>query len=243
MILSHLPITTLTKLVAVSRHFQDAVEPALKIQLHAMFQRNDIKLMLLCASPDSVQSRVRCRLLRTPGLDTADHKLAPRATAMYSIYHPEALSPESTPLRSAVGNVILLVGGDDLVRAHVNEAEYKGFSTRQVTMEDYESFVQLRVKLNLVIASKEYFIAPAFVIHDAMIRINRAWLEGNTEEVIWMSSDESVGLRMRALEKQATEDEAKSFDLEIQGMCFHLLQRPIRVNSIRAACSFGIVAP
>lgn len=156
---------------------------------------------------------------------------------------PRHFRQRAPPLRSTVGSVILLVGGDDLVRAHVNEAEYKGFSTRQVTMEDYESFVQLRVKLNLVIASKEYFIAPAFVIHDAMIRINRAWLEGNTEEVIWMSSDESVGLRMRALEKQATEDEAKSFDLEIQGMCFHLLQRPIRVNSIRAACSFGIVAP
>lgn len=243
MILSHLPITTLTKLVAVSRHFQDAVEPALKSQLQAMIQRNDIKLMLLCASPDSAQSRVRCRLLRTPGLDAADDGLAPRTTAMYSIYHPEALSPESTPLGSTVGSVILLVGGDDLVRAHINEAGCKGFSTRQVTLEDYESFVQLRVKLNLVIAAKEYFIAPAFVIHDAMIRIDRAWLEGNTEDVVWMRSDESVGLRMRALEKQATVGEAKTFDLEIQGMCFHLPQRPITANSTRVACSFGIVTP
>jgi hypothetical protein len=33
-----------------------------------------------------------------------------------------------------------------------------------------------------------------------------------------MNSEKSVGLRMRAVEKAATEDEAKSFDLEIQGI-------------------------
>ncbi|KAJ5407841.1 hypothetical protein N7509_001724 [Penicillium cosmopolitanum] len=181
-----------------------------------MVQRSDIRLMLLCACPDSVQSRVRCQLLQTPGLDTIDEDSAPRTTALHSIYRPEALPPNSAPAGPPVGNIILLCGGDDLIRAHMGETGCKGFATRQVTLEDYESFIQLRVKLNLIIAAQEYFIAPAFVVHDGMIRIDRAWLERNTEEIIWMNSEKSVGLRMRAVEKEATEDEAKSFDLEIQ---------------------------
>lgn len=209
--------------MTVSRHFQDAVEPTLKSQLRSMVQRSDIRLMLLCACPDSVQSRVRCQLLQTPGLDTIDEDSAPRTTALHSIYRPEALPPNSAPAGPPVGNIILLCGGDDLIRAHMGETGCKGFATRQVTLEDYESFIQLRVKLNLIIAAQEYFIAPAFVVHDGMIRIDRAWLERNTEEIIWMNSEKSVGLRMRAVEKEATEDEAKSFDLEIQGTCRWLI--------------------
>ncbi|KAJ5974442.1 hypothetical protein N7481_011652 [Penicillium waksmanii] len=216
MIFSHLPIISLAKLMAVSRHFQDAVEPTLKCQLRAMVQRSDIRLMLLCACPDSAQSRVRCQFLQTPGLDTIDEDSTPRTTALHSIYRPEALSPNSAPAGPPVGSIILLCGGDDLIRAQMGEAGCKGFATRQVTLEDYESFIQLRVKLNLVIAGQEYFIAPAFVVHDGMIRIDRAWLERNTEEIIWMNSEKLVGLRMRAVEKEATEDEAKSFDLEIR---------------------------
>lgn len=220
MILSHLPIITLAKMVAVSRYFRDAVEPTLKTQLRAMVHRNDVKLMLLCASPDSIQSRVRCQLLQTPGLDSTDEdKDAPRTTTMNTIYRPEALSPERNPVGPTVGSIILLLGGDDLVCAHMDETGCKGFTTRQVVLEDYESFIQLRVKLNLVISSKEYFIAPAFVVHDGMIRIDRAWLERNTEEIVWMDSEKSVGLRMRSVEKEATEDDAKSFDLEIRGKC------------------------
>lgn len=218
MIFSHLPIISLAKMMAVSRHIQDAVEPTLRAQLRAMVQRSDISLMLLCACPDSVQSRVRCQLLQTPGLDIIDDGSAPRTTALHSVYRPEALPPDSAPTGSPVGNVILLCGGDDLIRAHMGGVGCKGFATRQVTLEDYESFIQLRVKLNLVISGQQYFIAPAFVVHDGMIRINRAWLEQNTEEIIWMNSEKSVGLRMRAVEKAATEDDAKSFDLEIQGI-------------------------
>lgn len=227
MILSHLPVVTLAKLVAVSRHFQDAVEPTLKTQLRAMAQRNDIKLMLLCACPDSTQSRVRCQFLQTPGLDAADDKCAPRTTAMHSIYRPEKVPPHTAPIRPAIGSFILLLGGDDLVHAHMGDVGCRGFATRQVTLEDHENFIQLRVKLNVVIAAKELFIAPAFVVHDGMIRIGRAWLEQNTEEIIWMSREKSLGLRMRAIKREMSEDdEAKSFDLEIQGMFFCLLDIP-----------------
>lgn len=242
MIFSHLPIISLAKLMAVSRHFQDAVEPTLKIQLRAMVHRSDVRLMLLCACPDSVQSRVRCQLLQTPGLDTIDEDSAPRTTALHSIYRPEALSPESVPIGPPVGNIILLCGGDDLIRAHIGEGGVKGFATRQVTLEDYESFIQLRVKLNLVIAGQEFFLAPAFVVHDGMIRIDRAWLERNTEDIIWMNSDKSVGLKMRAVEKEETEDEAQSFDLEIQGTCISLLLKWIFANSTRVACALSTVA-
>ncbi|KAJ5243265.1 uncharacterized protein N7469_001592 [Penicillium citrinum] len=238
MILSHLPIITLAKVMSVSRHFQGAAEPALKSQLRVMAQRNDIKLMLICAPPDCVQSRIRCQFLQTPGLDTTDYDNAPRTTELHSIYRPEALSPETAPRGPAVGSIILLVGGDDMVCGGMNQAGSKGFATREVVLEDYESFIQLRVKLNLVITSKDFFIAPTFVVYDGVIRINRAWLERNSHEIVWMNSDKSVGLRMHAIEKQATEDEAKAFDLEIRGTLSHSYRKMISADSIRVTCSF-----
>ncbi|KAJ5112594.1 hypothetical protein N7532_000639 [Penicillium argentinense] len=217
-ILTHLPIDTLVRTATVSQRFRDAVEHALKPQLVAISRRTDIKLMLLCASPDSVQLRVRCKYLRTSGLSIdTDDMIRSGTTIMHTIYRPEALAPESMPVEPTIGSIIMLVGGDDVVRASMNETAHKGFATRRAILEDYESFVQLRVKLNLVIAAKELFIAPAFIIHDGMIRLDREMLENNREELVWMTSDKSVGLRIQAFEK-AVEDDAKQFDLEIQAI-------------------------